>query len=261
MPESMLVISNEVRAWSDKVVTAASAAGLGDGTARTLRIAFDRVVMAAAGLAQAQAQIGVISSEPRLYRDEKVNQANAMIGRAGDAALVALDALESQRASIADRLDAQLQVKKPTGVSDVLLVDKKHEIEGIAKYKGGEKPEALIFALNDLLSAALDSGDDLKVWILATQLDDWAQGHGVQLAQWAELRAQTIAKHRQARDGSAVVPGTDLYRVLVMGGEGTLAGYIVYARNIIQTNIYTLQEQVQRGSVYWRDGIEGTPRG
>jgi hypothetical protein len=142
----------------------------------------------------------------------------------------------------------------------VTLADKKGDLREVVKRRGGTKPESVLFALRDVLDAALDNGDAVRAYIVANELDDFAEGLGVAPSSWSALKAQVLGKHKQARDNTAIVPGMALYRTLCEGGEGTLAGYITYARSVILTNIATLQATVQRSGAYWQDGVGGPRR-
>lgn len=251
-----LQLNASVLAWSAKIIMAAQEAEMDTTYIVTpLARAFTNVEQAFAGLTQAQADIATVSARPDMLRTQKVAAAQRIAQKAQDAATAALDGLDSVRKRVADELDAALRIKKPSGVDSATLIDKRHQLEDLIVARGGQNPDLLRTAACDLLSAALDTGDDLKAYLLSSvEIGDFLEAKGVQPQTWAIERGRILGTHKG--DGTPV-PGSQLWHVLAGGGEGTLAGFAAYARVTIQHIADGIDLSVQRGNFSWQDGIGG----
>jgi hypothetical protein len=263
MITSGLQVNAAVAGWEKDCLAAVEQAGLGAGQVRALTAAFSDLRAAFGGLSQAQAQISEVGAgrrpgTERFMRSEKLALARQIAQGAQAAAESALSALDGTRQDIAATLNRALAVKKPAGLDPVTLADKRHDLRELVKRKGGAKPESVLFALRDVLSAAMDAGDDVRTYILAVELDDFAESMGVSLASWADLKNQVIAKHK-ASDGTGVVaPGSQVWRCLVLGGEGTLSGALTYWQATLRTIVAQTDALIQQSGQYWQDGYGGT---
>lgn len=245
-------IPAQVAAWALAAIQAASEAGIDTYTRRRLSDAFTSVQVATAALPQARAQVAQISASPALVRDEKVRQARDIAKKANDAAAKALDELDAAREQVAKQLDDALRVKKPGSVDPVTLVDRKSEVKELLTARGGKDAEQLTRAMGKMLDEALDAGDGLKAFIVANQLDDWAEARGVTLSTWAQLRGQVIGAH--AGNGKPI-PGSRLWHILAEGGENTLAGYLAYVRAKVTWAAEELDKFIAEGSRFWQNGM------
>lgn len=227
-------MSNPISAMGAKVraqwMTGLSAA-LNDASppvARTLAGALDALANALDALPQVDAQIGLLMSDTRYSVSHKIEQATALLTQATDQANAAADAAEQAGEAAKTALRAQLMPAKPSGADSAQIIERKHDLQHLIKQRGGGDAHRMMLAARDLVTAALDGGDQLTAYVLTSEMDLVYQAWGIDALGVAQITAAATA--RGANRGADATAQAALLAMLQRGGEATYGGTIQTVR-------------------------------
>lgn len=242
-------VADRLNGYQEQIVAALAASGLDSATQQKLN---DALALVQATLEQARQAPGLVAqivTTPQGAASAKMQLAQKAYQRASDEASAALDQLAKVAYTVRQQVGNALRPTLPAGVSDVMLLDRKRDVEALLEAKGkGRTPSDIAFAAAQLLKPALadaaqgDKDAQLTAFVLAGGvLDFWYEAHGVNPATYEQAIANVIGQMQLngAPAGVAV-------RALLGGGPGSLAGFIDVAKTIVQREMQQANAALQR---------------
>jgi hypothetical protein len=184
-----------------------------------------------------------IGQDPLLSSFAKTQQIGPLFERAGNACQQAIDALQAAVDTAATALTKAVLPQRPSGVSDVLVVDAAQRLERLLPID----PDNLMEAAPKLLIQALQEGDELTTWLLAGadsplmmvyKACDWSRaqgGRGYGGFTQDMVRAVALQRRQSGIQGDLPENTGEILRALQAGGPGTLRGAITVANNELFT--------------------------
>ncbi len=239
-------IKNELVGWQTSILAAAAQAvdSLPTSDFNRLQSAMNAAVASLDALKAAQEkadQLHADTSRSPQYRIDKSDQLRTVAAAAANGAL---DDLRAVADSTYARLSSAWKPAKPSGVSDPMVLDRKHDLERLLAGSSNDASHVIDKA-SRMLADALAKGDAdsmLTAYVLASgPLDLFYEACGVD----PKVLAQTFA----ARGPSTSTAATLAPLISQTADAGTLRGFIYAAQSEINSTVAAIKAQSDQWAV------------